>query len=225
MKNLIGQAIHTYYTLADNTAISTFIDDEQDAEMPPSLFFRSLKGMNHIERMALKLCKGKVLDIGAGAGCHSIILQNQKMDVVALELSEEACAVLKARGIRKVVQQDLYKHNEKYDTILLLMNGFGLARKKSELPKFLLHLKSMLNPQGQIIGDSTDIHYLFQNVLHQKEYFGEVQFKLRYKNEEESFPWIYADEELLKETAHKCGLHCDILKRNRNDAFLVRMIE
>lgn len=223
-KNLIGLAIQAYHKTGDDSPISTFIDDELDSEMHPSLFFRPLIRMSHIERLALKKCRGKVLDIGAAAGCHSLILQKQGLDVTALEISKEACEVMKSRGVKNVVPQDLNKHKEKYDTILILMNGFGLSRTKKDLPRFLLHLKSLLNKGGQIIGDSTDIHYYQKESFLKKEYYGEVEFKLNYKNEQEVFPWLYADEILLKEVSNKCGMRCEVIQRNRNDAFLVRII-
>ncbi len=224
MKDLIGKAILSYHLSSDDTPVETFIDDEEDAKMPPSLFFRPLIRMNHLERIALKTCKGKILDVGAGAGCHSLILQKQGFEITALEISKNACEVMKARGIMRIVNTDLYKYSEKSDTILLLMNGFGLARTKEALYRFIKHLKSLLNPNGQIIGDSTDIRY------HQKEdinvsdkYYGEVEFQLRYQGEKESFNWLYADDELIKEAALANGLKYELLQRNKSDAFLVRL--
>ncbi len=224
MKDLIGKAILGYHLSSDDTPVETFIDGEEDAKMPPSIFFRPLIRMSHLERIALKNCKGKILDIGAGAGCHSLILQKQGFEVKALEISENACEVMKARGIERVVNADLNKYSEKTDTILLLMNGFGLARTRHELFGFIKRLKSFLNPNGQIIGDSTDIHYLQkERIIDNDKYYGEVEFQLRYQGEKESFDWLYADEELVKEAAAVNGLKYELLYRNKSDAFLVRL--
>jgi len=224
MKNLIGKAILQYHLCSDDTPIETLINNEKDAEMPPSLFFRPMIRMNHLERIALKKSKGKILDVGAAAGCHSLILQKQGLEVTALEISADACSVMKSRGIRDVIHQDIFQHETKYDTILLLMNGFGLARSKTDLFKFLKHLKSLLPPGGQVLGDSTDIHYHQKNKEQfSDKYYGEVEFKLHYNGEEEVFSWLYADEQLLMEAAAANQMKYELLYRNKSDAFLVRL--
>jgi SAM-dependent methyltransferase len=221
--DLIGQAIYAYHFKGDDTPINTFIDDEPDAEMPPALFFRDKRQMNHLEREALKRCKGQVLDVGAAAGCHSLILQRAGNNVTALEISAPACEVMQGRGIKNIVQEDIYHHTGTYDTILLLMNGFGIARTKEQLLPFLKHLKTLLRPGGQIIADSTDIQYHHEQVSLIKDYYGEVSFRLEYKNQEETFDWLYADPQLIQHAAQACGLTYELLKENRNDAFLVRL--
>jgi 2-polyprenyl-3-methyl-5-hydroxy-6-metoxy-1,4-benzoquinol methylase len=221
--DLIGKAIYAYHFHGDDTTIDTYIDGEPDAQMPPSLFFRDKRHMNHLEREALKRCKGKVLDIGAAAGCHSLILQQAGLDVTANEISSPACTVMHERGIQNIVQEDILHHQGNYDTVLLLMNGLGIARKKNQLLHFLKHLKSLLRPGGQILTDSTDIQYHHEQLSLTKDYYGEVSFLLEYKGQEETFDWLYADKELIRQTAHACGLKFELLKENRNNAFLVRL--
>lgn len=221
--DLIGQAIYAYHFHGDDTPIATYIDGESDADMPPALFFRDKRQMNHLEREALKRCKGKVLDVGAAAGCHSLILQRAGLDVTPLEISSPACEVMQDRGIKNIAQKDIYDHTGAYDTILLLMNGFGIARTKEQLLPFLKHLKSLLRLGGQILADSTDIKYHHEQVSLIKAYYGEVSFRLEYKEHEETFDWLYADPQLIQQTAQACGLTYELLKENRNDAFLVRL--
>lgn len=225
MKNLIGQSILNYHLHHDDTPVITLVDGKPDAELNPSLFFRPYRKINSLERLALKMSKGKILDIGAGAGCHSILLQKRGMDVTALEISKDACQVMEERGIKNIICDDLYNHHEKYDTVLLLMNGFGLARNKQEFPRFLKHIKSLLRAGGQIIGDSTDIYYHFKKSDNlEKNYFGEVSFDLKYKAQHESFQWIYPDEQLIAEVADQLEMKCEVSERNNQDAFLVKLI-
>src|SRR5689334_10709389 len=75
-------------------------------EMPTDVFFRKADELPDLEVLALKLCKGKVLDIGAGAGSHALILQQHKVDVTALEISLTACEIMRKRGVLKVVNCD-----------------------------------------------------------------------------------------------------------------------
>lgn len=223
MSQLIGKSIYNFHHTGDDTPILTFIDNQADAEMNPSLFFRSHRKMNRLEKTALRHCKGKILDVGAAAGCHALYLQEKGFDVTALEISSQACEVMQKRGIKKVIHTDIFQHGAQYDTILLLMNGFGMAQSHAQLGKFIAHLKKLLAPGGQIIGDSTDIYYYHQKRMLQKDYFGDVEFRLEYKGESETFPWLYADEELLHFTAKSLVLKTQTLARNNSDAFLMRM--
>ncbi len=222
MSKLIGRAISNYYFHQCEDKLYTQIDEIDDVAMPPSLFFRGYRQMNHLERLALHESRGHVLDVGSGGGCHAALLIRQGNQVTALESQSAACDVLRHRGFN-VCNSNILNHSGKYDTILLLMNGFGIAQKLSLLEPFLNHLKGLLNPGGQILGDSTDISYFRSSHPNNKSYFGEVQFKITYQGDTEEFPWLYADEKLLHQMAHKCQLHCTTLKRNSNNAFLVRM--
>src|SRR5690606_32243831 len=159
----------------------------------------------------LALCKGTVLDVGAGSGCHSLILQDKKIPIKAIDTSKGAVQVMIERGIG-AQQLDFYKVAEKYDTLLFLMNGVGIAGTLSELPKFLNHTKSLLNPNGQILLDSSDIAYMFEEEDGSKwmdlnsSYYGEVIYQMEYKsNCTPKFNWLFVDYQKLAATAKKCG--------------------
>lgn len=223
----LGQAIHDYYWEKRNTPMRVWINEIEDTPLYPVIFFRTLREINHLERKAISLCTGKTLDIGAGAGCHSLILQKDGNDVVALDNSMSSCNVMKERGLETVVHSDIMKYAESgYDTLLLLMNGFGLARSESALVAFLLHLKSLLGKGGKIIGESTDIFYIIQKtpgsaeIDLSKKYYGEVDFRLQYGKLTTQFPWIYPDEHLLEDAAKDAGLQFEVLHRGDRYNFL-----
>ncbi len=195
-------------------------------EMPVEVFFRPEAEMPEAESLALQLCRGKVLDIGAGAGSHALVLQEQNFEVTALELSPGAAAVMQKRGVKTVVQQDVFHYKtEKFDTLLLLMNGIGLTQNLTGLDRFLQHAKQLLLPGGQLIFDSSDIAYLYEGLpLPKNKYYGEISYQYQYKNQKgDWFNWLYIDQKTLLKTASKNGWLCEIKYEDDMDLYLAKL--
>lgn len=220
-KDPTGQAISNFFHFHDNTPIvvkSSLIDDEL---LPPDYFFRGEAELPLLEKLALKHCSGTVLDVGAGAGCHSLLLQEKGIEVTALEISRLCCEVMKLRGIKNVVQADIFEYSgEQYDTILMLMNGVGLADSPDGLPKLIIKLKSLLKPNGKILLDSSDLIYLYEQPdgsvelnLNAGQYYGVVDYRLRYKQFiGKRFNWLFADQGLLADAAEMAGMKARIVE-------------
>ncbi len=203
----------------------------------PSTAISTEKEMPKLETAALKLCKGKVLDVGAAAGCHSLILQKKGYNITALEKSELAAEVLRKRGIQKVVCQNISAYSEdQFDTILLLMNGAGIGETISGLKKLLSHLKTLLSESGQILIDSTNIQYLFKEDdgsvwfdLANPKYYGEMTYEVRmtyevsYKKSTSKFEWLFVDFETLKKLSSNLGFECTLMAKGGNHGFLARL--
>ena len=202
---------------------NTYGDPE---EMPVEVFFRDEQEMPEMELLALDLCRGKVLDVGAGAGSHALTLQKRNIDVSALEISATACHISTQRGVKQVLNRDIFTFDDqKYDTLLMLMNGIGLAGTLNRLPKLLEHLKGLLNPGGQIIFDSSDISYLYDEIpFPQEKYFGEVSYQYEYKEKKGNwFDWLYVDQETIQRVAEQQNLKFDLLVEDRMDQYLGRL--
>ena len=212
--------------------IGTSSSLQEEDILPLPYLFRNFEEMPQLEKRALQLCNGRVLDIGCGAGNHSLHLQDQGVDVTALDNSLGAIEVCKKRGIRKTILGDILGHStETYDTLLLLMNGIGLAGTLASLPIFLRHLKVMLKPQGQIIVDSSDIIYMYDKdedggywVPGNTDYYGEVRFQLHYKNKKGPvFDWLYLDFDTLKSYASNEGLNCEMIAQGEHYDYLAKL--
>lgn len=209
----IGKAILTYSKnkKADDIIVSS--DICEDDIIPLEVLFRSYDEMPELEQIALKKSSGKVLEIGAGAGVHALELIKKGLDVTAIEISVGAVEYLKSKNIN-AIHSDFFKFNEgKYDTIISLMNGLGIAGTLSNLEKTLNHCKSLLNPDGKIICDSSDIRYLYEDedgslwVDLNTEYYGNFRFQMKYKDQIGPwFDWLYVDFDNLFKVAKKCGL-------------------
>jgi SAM-dependent methyltransferase len=183
--------------------------------------------MPEIEKVALDLCKGKVLDIGAGSGTHSVVLQKKKFDVTALDLSPLSCEIMLKRGIFNVVNQDIFSYKEAgFDTMLLLMNGIGIAGTLDGLDKMLLHLKTLLKKGGKIFLESTDIMYMFLQddgsvlIDLNGDYYGELTYEISYNNHTSTFPWLYVDYTTLETHAIALGYNCTQIITDEDASYL-----
>ena len=232
MKDLFGKAILDYQTnnFPEDLITETTISEED--EMNVSYLFRNFEAMPLIEQKALDLAKGKTLDVGCGAGSHSLYLQNERnLDTTAIDISANAIKACHLRGIEKALVQDILTlENEKYDTILLLMNGTGIFGTLKNTSKFLQKLKSLLNPGGQILIDSSDIIYMFDEdedgdyEVPANSYYGELEFTISYKGEKEiSFPWLYLDYNTLQNAANDNGLQCELILEGEHYDYLAKL--
>ncbi|OAQ40760.1 methyltransferase [Pedobacter psychrophilus] len=195
-------------------------------DFPVDAFFREDEDLNDIEVFALNLCEGEILDIGAGAGVHSLILQRNNFDVTALEISAGACEVMKQRGLKKIIHINVMDYEEKkYDTLLMMMNGIGFCGYVDELKNFLFHAKNLLKPNGQIVFDSSDVSYLYEDEQPETDsYYGEIDYQYEYKGESgEWFSWLYADESLMADLAKECGYQLQIMFRDDDNAYLGKL--
>lgn len=233
MKDLFGKAIFDFQTQNNPQNLITETSISEADEMSVSYLFRDFEAMPNIEKTALALAFGKVLDVGAGAGSHSLYLQNQKkLEVHAIDISANAMATCLERGIINAKVCNIFDYDfDKFDTILLLMNGAGMCGKLNKLILFLTKLKSLLLPNGQILLDSSDIIYMFDEdkkgnkiLPTDTDYYGEVVFNISYKNQKEvPFDWMYIDFQTLKIAAQKAGLHCEMICEGEHFDYLAKL--
>lgn len=233
MKDLFGKAILDFQTnnAPENLITETSISEED--EMSAAYLFRNFSEMPKLEQQALKLAKGKVLDVGCGAGSHSLYLQNvRNLDVTAIDISKNAIEACQLRGLTSAKMTNILDldTNEKFDTILLLMNGTGIFGTLKETDKYLQKLKSLLHPNGQILIDSSDIIYMFDEdedgayEVPANGYYGELEFSLSYKGEKEnSFPWLYLDYNTLQNAAFANGLQCELVLEGEHYDYLAKL--
>jgi len=231
MNDPFGAAIKDYFENGSAPDISIETNYTEKEHFAVSHFFRQKHEMPELEQKALQLCYGKILDIGAAAGCHAKILQQEKKQVIALEISEQAVQVMKQRGIKDVLQADIFEFSaQKFDTILLLMNGTGIGGTINGLKKLLQHLITLLNKNGQILVDSSDIKYLFEEDdgslwidLNNSAYYGEMQYEVSYKKHHTTFNWLFTDYNTLHSLAAEVGLKCENVHSGEHFDFLARL--
>ena len=232
MKDLFGKAILDYQTHNSPEDLITETSISEADEMSVAYLFRSFAEMPQLEQKALQLAIGKVLDVGCGAGSHALYLQEKGFDVTAIDISANAIKACELRGMKKAKVQDIMQlEGDQYDTILLLMNGAGMCGRLKNLPNFLQKLKSLLTDTGQILVDSSDIIYMFDEdddggkwIPTDVDYYGEVVFDITYKGEKENaFDWMYIDYNTLQNAAFANGFQCEIVLEGEHFDYLAKL--
>ena len=185
-----------------------------------------------LERTVLSMATGKILDVGAGSGCHTIALQEAGKDVHAIDISPASIEVMKQRGVRNVSQTNLFNEQccESYDTILMLMNGSGIIGKLENLPIFFKKMKQLLRSGGCVLMDSSDLRYLFEEedgsivIDLAGDYYGEVDFQMQYKDVKgDSFDWLYIDFQTLSLYATENGFKAELVKEGKHYDYLAKL--
>lgn len=226
----IGYAILEYADKRRPEDIIVSSDICEDDIIPLEVLFRKYDEMPEIEKKALGLAKGHVLDVGAGAGIHATYLQDLGLKVDCIDISPGAVSFLKKNGLN-AEQKNFFSLTDstKYDTILMLMNGIGIAGKLSNLERTLLHAKSLLKPGGSILCDSSDIRFLYEDedgslwVDLNTEYYGNFRFQMKYKKEKGPwFDWLYVDFDNLFKAAKNVGLKA-IRVHEEDDHYLAKI--
>lgn len=226
MTDLPGIAIKNFHEKTSRGKLYVHDTFGPRVEMPISIYFRNEKQMPTLEKKALNLCQGKTLDIGAGAGSHALVLQSRNQEVVGLEISPTACEVMKNRGLKNVLCEDIFKlDNQKFDTLLLLMNGIGLCGDLEGFRKFLKKAETLLNENGVLIFDSSDINYMYEDEIFPTDhYYGEVFCLYEYQKEvTDWFKWLYLDRETLEKIASEEGWETELIYTDENDQYLVKL--
>lgn len=188
-KDPMGAAIADYFDKGKAAKLRVFSSQFDEDEIPVSQLFRTYDEMPILEQKALQLAEGEILDCGAGSGCHALALQEMNKKVTAIDISPLSIEVMQKRGVKQVFHINLFDENylEKFDTILMLMNGSGIIGKLERMPIFFQKMKQLLNPNGCIYMDSSDLRYLFEDedgsflIDLAGDYYGEIDYRMQYK--------------------------------------------
>ena len=229
-KDPMGHAIADFHATGKAARLRVFSPMFDEDEIPVTTLFRSFDEMPVIEQEALKEAHGAILDVGAGSGCHALALQSMGKRVTAIDISPLAVSTMRERGVEDVREQDFFKLDGQYDTILMLMNGIGIVGTLSRMDAFFMQAGHLLAPGGQLLCDSSDICYVFEDedgfidLTGIEGYYGELTYQMQYKGVKgEPFPWLFIDPEMLREQAAAHGFDCDIIARGEHYDYLARL--
>ena len=257
MTDVLGDALSAYFHKTSTGKLWVNNKYGPREEMPVDVYFREAEDMPELEWLALQQCQGRVLDIGAGAGSHALILQQMGLDITALDISPKAAAVMQQRGVKQVLCQDFFSlspdtglkgaassdalpeiaaspdatgsspnesHLQPFDTLLLLMNGIGLAGTLAGLRNFLAKARTLLRPGGRLIFDSSDIAYMYDGQLPKTgDYYGEILYQYEYRKQQSDwFKWLFIDRKTLNAIALSEGWQTEVLFGDEWDQYLVK---
>ena len=226
----MGRAIADYHKNKTADRLRVFSPMFEEDEIPLTTLFRGYEDMPEIERKALDMAKGRTLDVGAGSGCHSLVLQQRGVDVIAIDISPLSVETMRERGVKNVIEQDFFCMDGQFDTIFMLMNGIGIVGTLDHLPEFFSQLDKILAPRGQLLCDSSDISYVFEDdegvmdIPDEMTYCGEQSFQMQYKETiGEPFDWLYIDFDTLNQEAAKYGYNVEMVVEGKHFDYLARI--
>ena len=224
-KDPMGRAIADYWNTKKADRLRVFSPMFEEDEIPLSTLFRTYQSMPVIEKKALSMAQGRTLDVGAASGCHTLELQARGIDVCAIDISPLSVETMKQRGVKNAFLQDFFTlDGQRYDTILMLMNGIGIAGTLERMPEFFKRLDKILAPGGQVLCDSSDISYVFEGDMPDMDYYGEQSFRMQYKDTiGEPFPWLYIDADTLKRVAQANGYQAEVVAEGDHYDYLARI--
>lgn len=208
-------------------------DDGLDVLLPVRHFFRGEEEFSDLEQKALSLCSGHVLDVGAGAGIHSLVLQGRGIRVTALDLSPLVAELLRRRGVEDVVCSDFLDFKGgPFDSITLFGHGIGMAGTLAGLDPFLTHAGTLLNPRGWLLVDSLDVtatddprHLQYQEQNRRAgRYVGETRIRFGHAGEMGPYcPWLHIDPSTLSERASPLGFAVEVVCQEESGEYLARL--
>lgn len=227
----MGAAIYDFHINGSADVLKVYSSDFDDDEIPVADLFREYEEMPYIERVALDMADGKVLDVGAGSGCHSLALAKAGKESVAIDISPLSVEVMRERGVDARLV-NLYDESfaEKFDTVLMLMNGTGIIGTLENMETFFTRIRQLLNPDGCVLIDSSDLRYLFEEedgslmIDLADDYYGLVDYQMQYKDVlGEPFDWLYVDFDTLAYYAEENGFKAEMVANGEHYDYLARL--
>jgi len=231
--NPFGLALEAYYQGNENAKIIFHRDDGQKKEDFIKGYFRNYSNFSEREKVAIKNCKGKILDIGAGVGPHALELQKRGHNIIAIDICEKACIIMKKRGVKKVKCQNPYEiQTNDFDTLLILGCSIGFVEDLNGLKEFLEYAKSLLNPEGIILMDSRDIRMTnnqkhidyHQANIQMGKYRGEIRLRIEFEGIiGKDFQILHIDPDKLREIANITNWDLEILSKESTGIYLGKL--
>lgn len=229
-KDPMGLAIAEYFKNGRAKKLRLFSPMFYEDEFPVATLFREYKDMPVLEQQAIDMANGRILDAGAGAGCHTLELQRRGANVTAIDISPASVDTMRQRGVAHVLLQDFYDVTEQYDTILMLMNGIGIVGRLDGMDRFFEQIDRILAPGGKVLFDSSDICYVFEGedgiieLPATPDYYGEIEYQMQYGQVKgEPFNWLYVDSDTMAEIAEAHGYNLMIVKQGEHYDYLAAL--
>lgn len=175
-------------------------DDGFIDSIPGSSYLAKFEAWPQIERRAMELVRGRVIDLGCGAGRVALYLQRKGYDVLGFDISPLALRVCKERGLRKTRRGSIHDPRfarNSFDTAIMFGNNFSLLGTPTRATKVLSRLHRILSKGGLILAETLDpydtkeqAHLAYHKMNEKKgQPAGQVRMRVRYK--QYATPWFY----------------------------------
>jgi len=215
MKDIFGKALYGYWKDNRKTPYIVRRDDDYTDESSLKIYFP--KKFYSTEKAVAHFAKGKILDVGCGAGRHTLYYQDRGHDITGIDNSPLAIKVCKERGCKKAKVMDIFHPKfspRSFDTILLFGHNIGIGGTLTGTKRLLSSLKKLIKSDGVLLLTSLDvtkpgpkIHKDYQKKNRTAgRYVGEVKIRVEYKDQVgDWFQWIHIEPKMLKKLAKETG--------------------
>ena len=227
----MGAAIMDYHRNGRAGTLRVFSSQFEEDEIPVADLFRDFGDMPELEQMALEMAQGRILDVGAGSGCHSLALKKMGKETVAIDISPLSVEVMTERELdARLVNFYDEGFTEKFDTVLMLMNGTGIIGNLDNINSFFERLRELMNPGGALLIDSSDLRYLFEEedgslmIDLADDYYGQLDYQMQYDDVlGEPFDWLYLDFNTLAYYAEEAGFKAEMVAEGEHYDYLAKL--
>jgi len=220
-----GQAMLDYLNGKRSFEICERDDGSICVSPGPAGYFSPYRKWSPHEKKAVRYAKGKVLDVGCGAGRHALYLQSRGLDVVGIDISPRAIEVCRRRGLKQTKVMSIAQLSSRmgaFDTIIMFGNNFGLFANPGRARWLLRRFHKMTSPSGRILAQTLD-PYKTTDPLHLSYHrrnrgrgrmAGQARIRIRYRDL--TTPWFdyllvsrKEMREIVKETGWKVARFID----------------
>jgi SAM-dependent methyltransferase len=191
-QDAFGRAMYDYYRGQGGFEIIERDDGCVDISYGPEQYLAPYPKWPAHQRRALRYARGRVLDIGCGAGRHALYLQEKGFDVLGIDISPLAIKVCRGRGLKRariLSINDISARLGAFDTLIMFCNNFGLFGNPDRARRLLRRFHRLTPPGARILAESLDyrrttepdhIAYQKRNVAHER-LPGQLRIRIRYK--------------------------------------------
>ncbi|MBN1833104.1 MAG: class I SAM-dependent methyltransferase [Deltaproteobacteria bacterium] len=228
-----GKALLAYFEGDTTAELMIRREDGQESTLPVSLFFRDPSKFTPIDKAVMDYCRGHILDVGAGTGVHSLVLQGKGLHVTDIDINPHAVNIMKQRGLRDVYCTDVFDfHGGRFDTIFMVGHGIGMVETLAGLKRFLAHAHRLLFDGGQVLLDSLDVRITDNpNDLAYHEanrqagrYIGEIRMQFEFREKKGPYcGWLHVDADTLKDHAESAGWRYEVVHREESGDYLAML--
>jgi SAM-dependent methyltransferase len=188
----------------------------------PEVYLSAFRGWPSAERRSVRFMRGRVMDVGCGAGRVALELQNRGLDVVGLDASPRAARAARLRGVTEVWStpiEDLGKKIDSFDSLVLFGNNFGIFETPARARQILTRLAATTKPDARIFVESTAAYCggapgFDHSYYHRNKASGHSpgQLKVRYHYEHlvgPWFRWLYVTRSEMRSILIGTGWHLE----------------